>query len=64
MTVMIYYPIKKFTEVKKILKGEEGIYERLEIIFSEVYIEYEEDKTKVNKNSKTKKQTKSKKQKR
>ncbi len=64
MTVMIYYPIKKFTEVKKILKGEEGIYERLEIIFSELYIEYEEDKTKVNKNSKTKKQTKSKKQKR
>lgn len=64
MTVMIYYPIKKFTEVKKILKGEEGIYERLEIIFSELYIEYEEEKTEVNKNSKAKKQTKSKKQKR
>lgn len=64
MTIMIYYPIKKFVEVKKILKGEEGIYERLEIIFSELYIEYEEDKTEVNKNSKTKKQMKSKKQKR
>lgn len=60
---MIYFSIKKFVEVKKILKGEDGIYERLEIIFSELYIEYEEEKTGVNKNSKARKSTKSKKQK-
>lgn len=63
MTIMIYYPIKKFTEVKKILKGEDGIYERLEIIFSELYIEYEEEKIEVKKKPKAKKQAKSKKQK-
>lgn len=60
-SAIIYFSIKKFAEVKKILKGEDGIYERLEIIFSELYIEYEEEKIVVNK--KPKKQAKSKKQK-
>ena len=62
-SAIIYFSIKKFAEVKKVLKGEDGIYERLEIIFSELYVEYEEEKIEVNKNSKIKKQAKSKKQK-
>ena len=44
VTIIIYYPIKKFPEIKKFFKGEDGIYENLEIIFSELYIEYEEEK--------------------
>lgn len=60
MTTMIYYPIKKFAEVKKILKGEEGIYERLEIIFSELYVEYEEEKIEVANKLKSSKTTKKK----
>ena len=45
MTLIIYYIIKKFAEIKKFFKGEDGIYERLEIIFSELYLEYSEVKT-------------------
>lgn len=44
VTIIIYYPIKEFPEIKKIFKGEDGIYENLEIIFSELYIEYKEEK--------------------
>ena len=55
ITIMIYYTIKEFTEIKRLLKGEDGIYERLEVIFSELYIEYEEEKIEVEKKSKSKK---------
>lgn len=44
VTIIIYYPIKEFPEIKKFFKGEDGIYENLEIIFSELYIEYKEEK--------------------
>jgi len=46
MTAIIYFSIKKFIEIKKIFKGEAGIYERLEVIFSEMYIEYKSVKVK------------------
>ena len=45
MTLIVYYAIKNFTEIKKFFKGEDGIYERLELIFSELYIEYDGIKT-------------------
>lgn len=61
MAIIIYYPIKKFPEIKKFFKGEDGIYENLEIIFSELYIEYEEEKIDTKKKSKSKKQAKVKK---
>lgn len=44
VTIIIYYPIKEFPEIKNFFKGEDGIYENLEIIFSELYIEYKEEK--------------------
>lgn len=37
--VEIYYIYNQFVEIKKFLKGEDEIYERLEEIFSELYIE-------------------------
>lgn len=61
MAIIIYYPIKKFPEIKKFFKGEDGIYESLEIIFSELYIEYDDKKVEHKKKTKAKKQTKSKK---
>ena len=56
VTIIIYYPIKKFPEIKKFFKGEDAIYENLEIIFSELYIEFREEKIDTNKKSKPKKQ--------
>ena len=35
----IFISIKQFSEIRTFLKGEEGMYERLEVIFSELYIE-------------------------
>lgn len=35
----LYYMYNQFIEMKKFIKGEDGIYERLEEIFSELYIE-------------------------
>ena len=61
MAIIIYYPIKKFPEIKKFFKGEDGIYESLEIIFSELYIEYDDKKVEHKKKPKAKKQIKSKK---
>lgn len=39
IVLIILFSIKKFGEIRTFLKGEEGMYERLEIIFSELYIE-------------------------
>ena len=36
----IYFSYNQFIEAKKLLKGEDGMNERLEEIFSELYIEY------------------------
>jgi len=60
ITAIIYFSIKKFIEIKKIFKGEAGMYERLEVIFSEMYIEYKNDKNKTKnkgKSTKSRKQT-------
>ena len=37
--IMLYFSYSQFIEAKKFLKGEEGMIERLEEIFSELYIE-------------------------
>lgn len=37
--IMLYFSYSQFIEVKKFLKGEDGMIERLEEIFSELYIE-------------------------
>ena len=37
--IMLYFSYSKFIEAKKFLKGEDGMIERLEEIFSELYIE-------------------------
>lgn len=38
---IVYYPVSKITKIKKFFNGEDGMIERLENIFSELYIEYE-----------------------
>ena len=38
--VILYFSYNQFIEAKKLLKGEDGMNERLEEIFSELYIEY------------------------
>lgn len=55
MTSTIYYTIKKFAEIRKFFKGEDGIYERLEIIFSDLYLEYTEIKVQQKKTVKKRK---------
>ncbi len=35
----ILFSIKQFSEIRTFLKGEEGMYERLEVVFSELYVE-------------------------
>lgn len=37
--IMLYFSYSQFIEAKKFLKGEDGMIERLEEIFSELYIE-------------------------
>ncbi len=39
MIIMIYFSYREFIEIKKFLKGEDGMVERLEEIFSELYID-------------------------
>ena len=39
MIILLYFSCNQFIEVKKFLKGEDGIIERLEEIFSELYVE-------------------------
>ena len=36
---MLYFSYSQFIEAKKFLKGEDGMIERLEEIFSELYVE-------------------------
>lgn len=38
MIVLLYFSYNQFIEVKKFLKGEDGMVERLEEIFSELYV--------------------------
>lgn len=38
---IVYYPVNKITEIKKFFTGEDGMIERLEGIFSELYVEYD-----------------------
>ena len=40
MTIIIYFSIKSIGEIKLFVKGEDGLFERIEVIFSEIYIEY------------------------
>ena len=40
---MLYFLYSQFIEAKKFLKGEDGMIERLEEIFSELYIKYISD---------------------
>lgn len=62
--IMLYFSYSQFIEAKKFLKGEDGMIERLEEIFSELYIECintnivdkkKESKKRVKKKSKTSK---------
>ena len=62
--IMLYFSYSQFIEAKKFLKGEDGMIERLEEIFSELYIECintnivdkkKESKKQVKKKSKTSK---------
>ena len=40
LAIIIYHSVKGFMEIKKFFKGEDGIYENLESIFSELYVEF------------------------
>ena len=40
MIILLYFSYSQFIEAKKFLKGEDGMIERLEEIFSELYVEY------------------------
>jgi len=39
MIILLYFSFSQFIEAKKFLKGEDGMIERLEEIFSELYVE-------------------------
>ena len=57
MIIMLYFSYSQFIEAKKFLKGEDGMIERLEEIFSELYVECI-NTTNVDKKKKSKKQVK------
>lgn len=57
--IMLYFSYSQFIEAKKFLKGEDGMIERLEEIFSELYIECINTNI-VDKKKKSKKQVKKK----
>ncbi len=40
---VFYFAFNKAVGLRKILKGEEDIFERLEVIFSELYVEYKQE---------------------
>lgn len=64
MIIIFYFSYNQFIEVKKILKGEDGMIERLEEIFSELYMECintNNDKQEISKKKAKKKQKASKK---
>lgn len=53
--LIILFSIKQFSEIRTFIKGEEGMYERLEVVFSELYVESLKEKDISNqKNIKTK----------
>lgn len=60
ITLIILFSIKQFSGIKTFLKGEEGMYERLEVIFSELYIDSlkEKDTSKKKRTIKIKKKSK------
>ena len=41
ITLIIYFIIKRFTEIRLFFKGEDSMYDNLEGIFSELYIEFD-----------------------
>ena len=55
--IMLYFSCSQFIEAKKFLKGEDGIIERLEEIFSELYVECINTNN-IDKKKKSKKQVK------
>lgn len=58
--VILYFSFRQFIEMKKFLKGEDGMIDRIEEIFSELYIDYINENAVVLKDSsknKKKKQT-------
>ena len=57
--IMLYFSYSQFIEAKKFLKGEDGMIERLEELFSELYIECINTNI-VNKKKESKKQVKKK----
>lgn len=57
MIIFLYFSYSQLMEAKKFLKGEDGMIERLEEIFSELYVECV-NTNKVCKNKESKKQTK------
>lgn len=52
--IIIFISIKQFGELKIFLKGEDGMYERLESIFSELYVECVNELENINKISRRK----------
>lgn len=40
--LIVYLPLSNITKIRKFFSGEDGMVERLESIFSELYIEYDE----------------------
>lgn len=63
VVILIYFPISKVITIKKVFTGEDGLEERLESIFSEIYVEFDGKNSikKVKKNSKKAKIKRSKK---
>ena len=57
MIILLYFSYSQFIEAKKFLKGEDGMIERLEEIFSELYVECINTNN-ADKKKKSKKQTK------
>jgi len=41
VVILIYFPISKVITLKKVFTGEDGLEERLESIFSEIYVEFD-----------------------
>lgn len=42
ISILMYYPISKIITLKKVFTGEDGLEERLESVFSEIYVEFDE----------------------
>lgn len=59
--ITVYFPISKIGEIKKFFSGEDGMIERLESLFSELYVEFDEKNNKKNITKTTKKASKNRK---